>query len=620
MADIRTNDAPAAALAAPPSPAQPAAAHADPAAAAAQHDRPAERLDGQPAPPPAGPLLDADQQRRITVSDSLSMKPNSHTASEWDRMPAELQDMILAWAGPLTQLLSRRWRLSVFSEAEVRRLWADVFDLDWNGDLDQLQPARTLQMYMWYIRTRSMFERMSGIMPQRLELHGWADRVALRNGWLDLVSDTRQDQLHRTAFEAELPLAGFERLVRSGHILVDAELVNGAALHGRTDLLEWLDANNDILTTPESGSCWTTDAMDYAAGKGNLDTVKWLDAHRTEGCTTDAMDLAARGGHFECLVWLHLHRSEGCTNAAMDEAARGGHLDCVEWLHNNRAEGCTTAAMDLAAESGHLDMIVWLHNNRDEGCTFEAMDRAALHGHMHVLEWMRQNRTEGCTLAAMNGAVWGGHLDVVQWLIEHGTENDVDHAVQAAAEFGLQDIFEFLVPLSSPAALAGCIRAAARAQSTAILEWLVARHADVVGAMIESFDFDVPVHSALDYLRREFLSHFTDRGVFDLISAAVDQCQFRALLWFRSRFPNVVASHPVSRAGLCPADEVFSWIDKRCPRVPIRALHMAIHDKRIDVIEWLLEHFGDRAHNFPKRRARAAVARLCGAQPVVDAR
>ncbi|KAG6942344.1 hypothetical protein JG687_00019105 [Phytophthora cactorum] len=36
--------------------------------------------------------------------------------------------------------------------------------------------------------------------------------------------------------------------------------------------------------------------MDGAAGWGKLNTLKWLDINRTEGCTSQAMDAAAEGG------------------------------------------------------------------------------------------------------------------------------------------------------------------------------------------------------------------------------------------------------------------------------------------------------------------------------------
>ena len=121
------------------------------------------------------------------------------------------------------------------------------------------------------------------------------------------------------------------------------------------------------------GARCSTLAMDYAAGNGYLEVVKWLHENRSEGCTTDAMDLAAFYGNLEIVKWLHENRSEGCTTKAMDRvgsAAGNGHLEVVKWLHENRSEGCTTEAMDSASKYGKLDVVQFLHLNRSEGCDF----------------------------------------------------------------------------------------------------------------------------------------------------------------------------------------------------------------------------------------------------------
>jgi hypothetical protein len=51
-------------------------------------------------------------------------------------------------------------------------------------------------------------------------------------------------------------------------------------------------------------------------------------------------------------------RSSGLTpNILKDYAAENGHLDVVKWLHAHRSEGCTTDAMDKAAANNHLEMV-----------------------------------------------------------------------------------------------------------------------------------------------------------------------------------------------------------------------------------------------------------------------
>src|SRR3546814_6721985 len=93
------------------------------------------------------------------------------------------------------------------------------------------------------------------------------------------------------------------------------------------------------------------------------------------------MDCAAQNGHLDVLRWLDAHRYEGCTSWAMDHAAENGHLDVIEWLHNarNRGSKCTFHAMDYAAKNGHLEIVEFLHEHRTEGCTAQAMNRSEEH-------------------------------------------------------------------------------------------------------------------------------------------------------------------------------------------------------------------------------------------------
>jgi ankyrin repeat protein len=100
-----------------------------------------------------------------------------------------------------------------------------------------------------------------------------------------------------------------------------------AAMHGYIALILHDVGKNKLK--------FTKNAMDYAAGNGHLEVVKWLHTNRTEGCTKNAMDWAARNGHLEVVKWLHTNKTEGYTKNAMDWAARNGHLEVVKWLNQN---------------------------------------------------------------------------------------------------------------------------------------------------------------------------------------------------------------------------------------------------------------------------------------------
>ncbi|KAL2918424.1 hypothetical protein HK105_201825 [Polyrhizophydium stewartii] len=197
MADIRTNDAPVAALAAPPPPAHPAAAHADPAAATAQHDRLAERLDGQPAPPPAvspplaaAPASTTSQPPPSTTSDApraVRFRPSA--TNEWDRMPAEIQNDILERAGLLTLWINDRIDDAKLDVEKFKSILVEVFGLDWKGDLTTLPFNKfdfTVHEPFWRLRSRSMHARLKALGFSNL--NDGLEQAAILNGWNDLLN------------------------------------------------------------------------------------------------------------------------------------------------------------------------------------------------------------------------------------------------------------------------------------------------------------------------------------------------------------------------------------------------------------------------------------------------
>ena len=67
------------------------------------------------------------------------------------------------------------------------------------------------------------------------------------------------------------------------------------------------------------------------------------------------------------LTWLHTYRvGHGSVDMGklMDYAAKNGHIEVVKWLSAHRTEGCTTFAMDWAAREGHLDIVKWLSEHQ----------------------------------------------------------------------------------------------------------------------------------------------------------------------------------------------------------------------------------------------------------------
>ncbi|TMW57769.1 hypothetical protein Poli38472_014372 [Pythium oligandrum] len=258
-----------------------------------------------------------------------------------------------------------------------------------------------------------------------------------------------------------------------GRVMLDPRLdfqdaMYFAATRGFLSALQWLDAHTRVACSPHT--------LRHAATMGRLEAVQWLAEHRkdawaditVEQCdgvvltgsvdlvrylltrfrglvlTTDAMDYAASQGHLAIVRLLHEYRSEGCTTDAMDHAARCGLLAIVRFLHENRHEGCTQMAMDYAAANGHLDVVQFLHEHRHEGCTTNAMDEAAKNGHLDVVQYLHRHRQEGCTTYAMDMAAWHNRLDVVQFLATHRREGFTPMAMGRCAQLGYLDVIRFL--------------------------------------------------------------------------------------------------------------------------------------------------------------------------------
>ncbi|EGG18699.1 hypothetical protein DFA_04195 [Cavenderia fasciculata] len=231
-----------------------------------------------------------------------------------------------------------------------------------------------------------------------------------------------------------------------------------------------------------AGKTCTTQAMDNACLKGDLDFVKFIHYNRTEGCSESAIINACTTGNFDLIKFLISIRKEVCSSAAVDDAIQSncrleiikfldkgctisglnyamqnnrldiiqylhqrfpkspriwtpvtlnvatmtGHLDIVKYIHENRTEESTTNAMNYAAKYDHLDVLKFLHFNRTEGCTTNAMDFST---DLEVIKFLHFNRTEGATTKCMDNAARRGDIETVEWLHKNRSEGCTDQAL-----------------------------------------------------------------------------------------------------------------------------------------------------------------------------------------------
>eukprot|EP00644_Phytophthora_capsici_P007150 jgi/Phyca11/546703/estExt2_Genewise1Plus.C_PHYCAscaffold_220198 len=242
--------------------------------------------------------------------------------------------------------------------------------------------------------------------------------------------------------------------------------------------------------------------MEMAAGRGDLEIIKWMFSHFSD-CKVplEAVEIAATNGHLAVLRYLLEHDTNNQEKARIStkkrkvvtETARRGYLHLLKYFqslpsapgfvpsttttqkrdmngvlqlsssggnvnvasrdvhrttlddrHWQRSSWNSTDAMDNAAANGHLATVQWLHVNRTEGCTTDAMDCAAANGHLDVVKWLHANRSEGLTTKAMDGAAANGHLHVVKWLHEHTSAGCTSHAMDSAAEYGHFSVVKWL--------------------------------------------------------------------------------------------------------------------------------------------------------------------------------
>ncbi|KAL2911457.1 hypothetical protein HK105_209069 [Polyrhizophydium stewartii] len=388
MADIRTNDAPAAALAAPPPPAQPAAAHADPAAATAQHDRPAERLDGQPTLPPAGPphlaaasASTTSQPPPSTTSDAArAVRFRPDATNEWDRMPAEIQNMILSHSSPFTKFVNGLLlaaELRVLPQRLRDQVWQDASDTDWQGDVELL-PWVSLSSPTLSLTNRRLFERAR----PRFDYEDIA-AIAVRNGWDDLLDfDEAKD------------------------------LGVAAACQGKLSLLE------ELIDVRKADICkaWL---VELAAEHGHLECVEYLHRRIPDAEWTQHLGRsAAKGGNLDIVIWLKEHRP-ACLGVPMISGAVGqNHLHIVRWLADNTDIVVDISLLDYGGEIASFEMLQLmlecfptLFDGQADGRRFRSSDQ-------RVIEFLDQ-RNRANLSGLVNDCCREGKIDLLDWALTH---------------------------------------------------------------------------------------------------------------------------------------------------------------------------------------------------------
>ncbi|KAL2914437.1 hypothetical protein HK105_206004 [Polyrhizophydium stewartii] len=309
-------------------------------------------------------------------------------SSLWDRLPAELQWLVLDAAGPLTLFLAGR--LDAKGDAVKRAVWADALRLDWEGHLACLPAvdlhAEQAMCVCMYWRLKALGVAHSGVL-----VHA-AARNRIHSELAALDPESRAEV---AAASGCVPLLA--DLVAAG-VAVEPWLGFRAAAFGQAVVVEWLARH-----LPASADM--TGVMDAAVASGQAAVVERL--HELRGCS--------------CSSWAAAEAVQRRHTAAVALVVRLGLCDDIGQIA--RVAACvpgSTASLDALARAGHTHQLA-MH-----------ADRAALGGPAN-LAWFATHLGGCFSTQALTAAAWAGKLASVEWLLRNIDGVDWDIAAAAAA-------------------------------------------------------------------------------------------------------------------------------------------------------------------------------------------
>jgi hypothetical protein len=236
---------------------------------------------------------------------------------------------------------------------------------------------------------------------------------AVKSGYVELLDLCRMEPEAREKGGSESDFQGYAAR-RGDRELIKWGLAKGIPFSPSTFLIAITDTDRVDLKTFDwmlDQGCPLGDEEEgknlcaTAAGKGDLDLLKWL---RAKGVPWDSrtVNTAVEGGNFEVLKWLAANQCPWDHNATTT-AAQSGNFRILRWLMEQKFVTEFQNVAWVATRRGHFDILQW------------AVERGSpLH---HTL---------------MSNAMREGDLRVIQWLVERGcpwTEESLSTAAQAGA-------------------------------------------------------------------------------------------------------------------------------------------------------------------------------------------
>lgn len=388
------------------------------------------------------------------------------------------------------------------------------------------------------------------------------------------------------------------------------------------------DRERKHLLDPYYRDLVTTRGLAAAAGRGDLETVKWLGleyASRSDRLpwagpaesVTDAVEAAAAGGHWDVLEWLeHRYNSVRLGILEMELAAGNGCVDVLDRLHARlepvgRSWRRPERVNDLfrclraAANGGHLAIvqslathIYVLERNRGQAAPREfvlSMQVPATNGHLHVLQWMHEAEHPRFHLTPSIGSLWraaqNGHLAVAKWLYEIGVSEDGAKikAIDKAAANGHLDMVCWLHSTGKFAFTAEAMNSAALNGHFTVVRWLHEHWSNKSDRALHAMD-NAAANGHLDILK--FLhAHRQDGCSTAAMDSAAANGHLDVVKWLNENRSEGCTTHAMDGAAANGHLQIAQWLmqygHEGCTT---KAMDGAAANGRLDMVRWLEEN------------------------------
>ncbi|KAL2911103.1 Inorganic pyrophosphatase [Polyrhizophydium stewartii] len=493
--------------------------------------------DADAAPPPP-PFTTQQRDGRFEDPELLHAVPppsyevasqaGSHpdAANQWDRMPAEIQGMILDAAGPFTKFTTGTLLLLELRGLPMRQhkqLWQDAIDADWQGDLGLLP---------WFeIASRSLRVPRSFLARHLLRFkHESIAMIAIRNGWTDMLDFGKPGEL-ATAAAHESSLGLLRDLVDVRKVVeADCDLVSKAARSGHLGIVRFLRGRVD---DDEWDHCVAS-----AAGKsGNLDLIIWLNEHHPERVDQRVFEDAVHGNHTHIVRWLLNNTACRPKFWTLVDSAKVDNPEMLRLLWDHSRVAAFDATPMLV--SSHIDMLEWLD---EQGCVSRGSLAAHIvrSGKIGVLEWAMARFNLGLQELDLEYAYIERHTHVLKWAHERGVPF-TSISANGACLYNYTEIMSWAISCDG-GVIPMLLKATAKHGYSLHIEWWRVRHGAVLGqrelemairecndqlvqALLETHDVDWDLDGARDSLDDVAgpSKHYGTDGIRALIDAATSR-------------------------------------------------------------------------------------------------